>query len=72
MRITINISEHSDESDVQELMEEFDMNGVPDIFGDINFKKLTVFEQDAIKVFIEKFKYVPLEDLEEFLNKYKL
>jgi len=70
---SIDLTDIIDEEDVLDLMEYYNIEqDENELFSEIDFKKLTVFEIDAIKVFLEKFKWVPLPDLEEFLNKYRL
>jgi len=69
-----DIEDYLDKDDVIELAELHDLQVIDmevDTFG-LDFKKLTMNDSEKIKVFIEKFQYVPLQDLEKFLNNYKL
>jgi len=69
-----NIEDYLDKDDIIELAELHDLQVVDieiDTFG-VDLKKISMNDADKIKLFFEKFQYVPLDKLEEFLNNYKL
>lgn len=78
MILSIYIDDIMDKDDAKEVAEYFGV--IPEnsegkiamCFQDVNEKKLSMMDLEKIKVFAEKFEWVPIDDLEEFLNKYKL
>lgn len=74
MIVRIDIEDYLDRDDIIELADQYDLQ-VIDVDGNafgVDLKKLTMNDSEKMKVFIEKFQYVPLVDLEKFLNTYKL
>lgn len=69
-----DIEDYLDKEDVIELAELHDLQVIDievDTFG-VDLKKISMNDADKIELFFEKFQYVPLDKLEEFLNNYKL
>ena len=76
MKIQIEVTEeielynYLDDDMVRELMDEFDIKGLPDEFDNIDFDNLSMNDNSKIDLFLSKFNTVPLDELETFLNRY--
>ena len=69
---SIDLSDHLDQDDVYQLMEEFDIGvpkELPEVLGDIDWKKLSLIDVQKFELFIGSFEGISLNDLETFLNK---
>lgn len=78
MDIIIDLYDHINHHDAKRIAKDFDIilensdGKIARCFNHVNDKKISMMNLEKIKVFAEKFEWVPLDDLEEFLNKYKL
>jgi len=70
---SIDLNDYLDHDDVYQLMEEFDIPmvpNIPDVYKNINWRKLSLIDSQKIELFFEKFEDIPANELETFLNKY--
>lgn len=73
MRITIDLTDYLDADDVFEMAQKHGFvpqKGLPDSLLEIEWRKISFDDSEKISKFFEKFKNIPLTDLEEFLEKY--